>query len=68
MELELNKEIVNTVVGVYFHNKITTDNSIIDNVYPYKSRIPDFENKLCALNLRWSEQIQGWIIIQSVEI
>ena len=68
MELELNKEIVNTVVGVYFYNKITTDNSVIENVYPYKRRIDDFENKLCALNLKWSEQMQGWIIIQSVEI
>lgn len=64
----LDKTTVNTVVGVYFHNQIKTDYGIIEPVYPFRMRIPEFENKNCVLNIQWKESIKGWSIIQSLEI
>lgn len=57
---------IKTIVGTYTNSEIITPDGEIIKCITYNSVHNQIENKFGAFNLRWSDDIDKWIIFQYV--
>lgn len=64
--MELDKNNIETLHGIFKDNIITTDNGEELGCISYGSLRNAMENKLAFFALRWSDDVNNWIVFQYV--
>lgn len=62
----MDKSQIHTVYGTFIGNKIYTDNNEIINCITYAINRKHIDNANGFYNLKWSDDVNNWILFQYV--
>ena len=63
---DLDKKITHTLFGKYSHNTIYLDDGIEFDCITYGKVKEQIEGKIGFFNIRWSDNIDHWIVYQYI--